>query len=188
MVTQIEAYELVKAWLATSLAFGILLWFDNNDFLFSFLVALFTVGLGFLLHELCHRAVARHYRKHAEFRANDQMLVLSILMSFLGIVIAAPGAVMISGFVSRRENGVIAAAGPAANLVLAALFIPLMLVYPRVAYYGFMINALMGLFNLIPAPGFDGQKVIEWSKPAYFTLAAIAIILNLLNVILPNIT
>lgn len=180
-------FELVKAWLATSLAFGILIYSAEKSFLFSILVAAFTVGLGFLAHELMHRYMARRFKKHAEFHANNQMLIIAILMSFLGVIIAAPGAVYISGMVSRRENGIIALAGPATNLVLALLFIPLFWVIPSIAYYGFMINALMGMFNLIPLPGFDGEKVLAWNKRIFFTVGAIAILMNALNILWPQI-
>jgi Zn-dependent protease len=186
VITSKEMLELLKAWVATSIAFGVLIYYDTGSYLFSVLVAAFTVGLGFIFHELAHRYVAFKFRKHAEFRANNTMLILSILMSFLGFIIAAPGAVMIGGFVTRKESGMIAAAGPAANLALAVLFIPLLWVIPEVAQYGFMINALLGLFNLVPIPGFDGEKVIGWSKPWYFTIGAIAVVLNIANIILPN--
>jgi Zn-dependent protease len=186
MMSKMEKKELVKAWLATSLAFGIIIYGSENSFIFSIAVAACTVGLGFMLHELAHRALARKMGKHAEFRANNSMLILAILMSFFGFIIAAPGAVHISGFGNRKQIGMTASAGPLTNLVLAILFIPFIWVIPKIAFYGFMINAWMGLFNLIPMPGFDGQKIIEWSKPAYFAMAALALALNLLNIILPN--
>ena len=40
---------------------------------------------------------------------------------------------------------------------------------------GYMINAWLALFNLIPFRGFDGQRIIEWSKPAYFGILITAI-------------
>jgi Zn-dependent protease len=187
MIMRREAIELLKAWLATSLAFGILIYYEQNSFWFSVLVAALTVGLGFMAHELSHRAVARKFHKHAEFRANDMMLLLSVLMSFLGFVIAAPGAVLIGGYVTRKENGMIAAAGPVANIIVSLIFVPLIFIVPKVAFYGFMINALLALFNLIPIPGFDGEKILAWSKPAYFTIAAVALLLNIFNIVLPNI-
>ena len=181
-----EKKELLKAWLAISLAFGIFIFRGGNPLAYSVVVAAFTVGAGFLLHELAHRFVARHFGKHAEFRANNQMLVLAIVLAaFSPIIFAAPGAVWISGYVTRRENGIISAAGPFANVVIAAAFLPLMLVIPGIAYYGFMINALLAVFNMLPIPGFDGTKVLAWSKPAYFSLLGTAILLNILNLALP---
>ena len=182
-----EFKDIVKAWLAISIAFGILIYAEKKPFGFSMGVAAITVGLGFLCHELSHRYYARKFGKHAEFKANNMMLILAIVMSFLGFIIAAPGAVIISGFVTRKEGGIIATAGPAANLVLAVLFLPFVFVFPAIAYYGLMINAWLALFNLIPFLGFDGHKIVEWSKPAYFIMLGIAIVINVVQVILPNI-
>ncbi|MBN1793270.1 metalloprotease [Candidatus Woesearchaeota archaeon] len=181
-----EAKELLKAWAVTALAFGILIWTRENTLLFSVVMAAFTVGLGFILHELAHKGVANAFGKRSEFRANNRMLILMILMSFLGFIFAAPGAVWTHGMVSKRQNGMIAAAGPLANILLAALFIPLVFIMPKIAYYGVMINALLGLFNLIPIPGFDGVSVVEWSKTAYISLAALAVFMMMMSIALPN--
>jgi Zn-dependent protease len=191
MVLEIEyeIKELVKAWAAISLAFGIIILQQVHtiSFIPCIIIAALTVGLGFVAHELCHRYFARKFGKHAEFKANNLMLLIAIMMSFFGFVLAAPGAVIISGFATKKEGGIIAASGPAANLTLAILFIPFIFIFPAIAYYGLMINAWLALFNLIPFPGFDGHRVLEWSKPAYILMLAIAIIINILHIILPNI-
>jgi len=180
-----EKKEIFKAWAAISLAFGILIYGAENTFIFSVTVAALTVGVGFLFHELAHRVVARKFGKHAEFRADDKMLILAIIMSFFGFIFAAPGAVWISGHVSQRENGIISLAGPAANIIIALVFLALIPVLQGIAYYGFMINALLALFNMLPIPGFDGTKVFSWSKPAYFSVLGTAILLNIINLALP---
>lgn len=181
-----ELKEIVKAWLAISIAFGILILQSGKTLLFSIGVAAITVGLGFLAHELAHRHYAKKFGKHAEFKANNMMLLVAIVMSFLGFVIAAPGAVIISGFVNRKEGGIIATAGPAANLILALIFLPLIAIIPGIAYYGMMINAWLALFNLIPFPGFDGRRIMEWSKPIYFIMVGIAILANVAHIIISN--
>lgn len=186
MISKFEKKELAKALIATALAFGILIWSSGNSFIFSFFVALLTVGLGFVLHELAHKYVAIKFKKNAEFRANDTMLVASLIMSFFGFIFAAPGAVWISGHVTKKENGLISVAGPLTNIVLAILFLPLVLIVPKIAMYGFMINAWLALFNMIPLFGFDGQKVITWSKPVYFVVGLIALLLNIFNILLPR--
>ena len=190
MKISFEAKEITKAWLAISIAFGILI-YNSHTYRFTFgtsiIIAGITVGLGFLVHELSHRYFARKFGKHAEFRAHNGMLLIAIIMSFFGFIIAAPGAVLISGFVSKREGGIIASSGPAANLVLALIFLPLVFIIPSIAFYGLMINAWLALFNLIPFRGFDGHRIIDWSKTIYFTMLIIAIILNVTHITLPNI-
>ena len=78
--------------------------------------------MAFLLHELGHKLVAQKYGCQAEFRSFDQMLILAVIMSFFGFILAAPGAVLIQGRVSRKQNGIISATGPGVNLSLAVMF------------------------------------------------------------------
>lgn len=186
-----ELIDIIKAWAAISLAFAILL----GGSIFSFnLISLFTiaglsVGFGFIAHELAHKVVAQRYGCKAEFRSFDQMLILAVVMSFFGFILAAPGAVMISGPVGKKRNGKISSAGAIANLIVAAgflslLFIPVTGTLLLIAKYGFMINTWLALFNLIPVWMFDGKKVLNWSKPVYFTLLGISMIFMALNSIL----
>lgn len=186
MKPSFETKELIKAWLAISIAFGILIYRSGEPLYSSIIIAAVTVGLGFVVHEISHRHFARKFGKHAEFRANNGMLIIAILMSFFGFIISAPGAVIISGFVSKRQGGIIASSGPTANLLLAIIFLPLVFVIPTIAYYGLMINAWLALFNIIPFRGFDGHKILDWNKPVYFLILGIAIIMNIVHIIIPN--
>lgn len=188
--SRIELGDLLKAWIATSLAFtlfflrgGMLGSATFFGFLLVFAIASVTGGIGFVAHELMHKAAAHRFRVHGEFRSNDPMLVISIVVALLGFLFAAPGAVHLFGHVTRRESGIISAAGPAANMVLALGFLPLALlaapgsILGAVGQFGMLINAILGAFNLIPVWEFDGAKVIAWSKPAYFAMIAVAVVL-----------
>lgn len=186
--SEIELKDLVKAWIAISVAFAILLSGSifSSDFYAKFVIASLTVGTGFLLHELGHKVVAQRYKCFAEFRSFDMMLVLAIAMSFFGFILAAPGAVMISGKVNKSKNGVISAAGPIVNLILAAIFMalifsPLPKLFKDVSYYGFIINSWLALFNMLPFWLFDGFKVLKWNKMAYGLIAAVAVVFMLLQ-------
>lgn len=183
--SRIELRDLLKAWAAISLAFAIL-FRGTAGFAIGFLVSALTVGLGFLFHEIGHKLVAQRYGCFAEFRSDDKMLLIAILLSFIGFIIAAPGAVMISGPVGKNRNGKISATGPAVNLGLALIFLLLMLVFGRniISIYGLRINSLLAAFNLIPFGIFDGRKVLEWSKPVYFALLVSGIILLVAGMLL----
>lgn len=172
-----EIIDISKAWVAISIAFAIVL-ARAFSFIEAIAIAAVAVGLGFLLHELGHKIVAQYYRCFAEFRSFDQMLILAILMSFAGFVFAAPGAVMIHGFVNRERNGKISIAGPGVNIVLAIIFFVLNLVFKNVILlYGFKINVWLALFNMIPFGNFDGAKVLRWNKKIYGGFLILALVL-----------
>lgn len=178
--SKLEIFDLFKAWFVISLAFAIVMVgvsFTIN-FIIGFLIAALTVGVGFIAHELGHKFVAQKYGCFAEFRAYNNMLWLAILMSFVGFVFAAPGAVMIAGHVDRIRNGRISAAGPFMSLLVATIFLTLFFYLPYlriIALYGFIINSWIALFNLIPFPPFDGRKIYKWNKIVYIVMIIIAL-------------
>ena len=183
--------EIKDLWIAgimISLAFAILLAggyqaiisFDNN-LIFVFIIAFFTAGIGFLLHELMHKYIAQRYGLSAEFHAFYNMLWLALFFSLFGFILAAPGAVFIGGRITRERNGKISLAGPMTNVVLGILFLILLLIFGKQGILGFFlstgltINALLGAFNMIPTMPFDGAKIIAWNKRTYYITLTIAI-------------
>lgn len=186
--SKVELIDITKAWVVLSLAFalvfgGISLFKGNLfevfsfNFLILFLVSLFTAGLGFLLHELGHKFSAQHYGCVAEFRAFDQMLYLALgLAAVVGFIFAAPGAVMIAGRVTLRENGWISLSGPLVNFVLALVFLWLSTFVP-ILFVGYFINAWLGLFNLIPFGNFDGKKILDWHRYVWLGMVIVGVML-----------
>lgn len=190
-----ENIELLKMWAGTTLAFAIVQTGASNllssTFFVNLMVAAVVAGVAFVLHELAHRVVARSYGAEAHFVANNQWLLLSILISFLGLFIAAPGAVWHRGLLTMRQSGIIALAGPVTNLVLSVLFLlllfPVVLLRPpfvdllvTICYVGFRFNAWIGLFNMIPAGPFDGAKVLAWDWRVFAVTVAVGIGLSFL--------
>jgi Zn-dependent protease len=173
-----DNFELLKAWAGTTLAFAILQSQGNVlalAFLTDLMISGVVCGLAFVLHELAHRIVARHYGAEAHFIANNGMLLVSIAIAFAGLFFAAPGAVWHQGYLTKQQGGLIALAGPVTNLVLSLAFLiglVALTVLPinvpgtwliELCYVGFRLNAWIGLFNMIPAGPFDGAKVLSWS-------------------------
>lgn len=180
---------MLHAWAAISFAFAVVLSGGlrglGPQLVPNLIVAAIAVGTAFLLHELAHKVLAQRYGCWAEFRKFNLGLVLAVVMSFFGFIIAAPGAVMISGMVSREQNGKISAVGPLTNIALAVLFFAAGIIVPqifgampalfnRVIFFGFFINAWLALFNMIPFPPLDGSKVLVWSLPVWVGIIAIA--------------
>ena len=178
-----EIFALLKSWIVISLAFAILFYDSKNSYFIVFLASLLTAGLGFLLHELAHKLIAQRYGFYAEFYSFDFMLLLALAFSFFGFILAAPGAVFIHGNITKKKNGIISMAGPLTNIVLAVIFLIMMKLsfFSFISEFGFRINSLLALFNMIPIMSFDGHKVLEWNKPIFTLVILIAALLVFLQ-------
>ncbi len=185
--SKIELWDLLKSFAALGIAFAIASYGFSNMIVFSLVlvISLLTAGVAFLLHELAHKFVAQKFGCWSEFRADDKMLILMLIVSFMGFIFAAPGAVMIHGHITKKQYGLISAAGPITNFVLAGIFYILGTVVTggilgTLFAVGFQINTWIGLFNMIPFHPFDGSKILAWNKVVFGVLVAIGIILMIL--------
>jgi Zn-dependent protease len=172
-----ELLDLAVAWVALSVAFLI---FFRRDIVFEFapaalvewfVLCLVTVGVGFLLHELAHKVTAIRFGKVAMFKADYGMLFIAIVSAMAGFIFAAPGAVYHRGPSTPRQNGLIALAGPVTNLVLAAVFLPLLVLadgyLATLGLFGVGINVFLAGFNMLPLGPLDGKTVWSWSKAVF---------------------
>ncbi len=174
----VEIRDLIKAWIAIILVFTIFLKPELHSYSAAALVSFISVSIGFILHELAHKVVAQHYGCFAEFRAFTGMLALSIILAFFGIIFIAPGAVFISGPVGKRRNGIISAAGPLTNIVLAGIFLVVRsFIDNPITSYGVSINGWLALFNMIPFGPLDGAKIWRWNQFIFGVMAIIALII-----------
>ena len=162
-----------------------------NNFIALIPALLIAVGLGFVLHELAHKFVAMRYGFFAEFRMWIEGLIFALFTAFaLGFVFVAPGAVYIHGNqISKEENGKISIAGPLVNIALALIFLCLFPFIPQnptdifgfefqvIVTYGFIINSILAVFNLIPIGIFDGAKILRWNPIIWGITFVVAIIL-----------
>ncbi len=179
--TSSEIKDIILSWLAISFAFSIA--FSLNEpfilskFVYLFIVSLLTAGIGFVGHELAHKYVAIRNNFEAIFVASYSNLVGMIIISFLGIIFAAPGAVVIRSksryLYSEKKliekSGEISLAGPLTNAVIALIFILLYIfIKSPIITYGAIINSSLAIFNMIPILNFDGLKVLLWNKGYYF--------------------
>ena len=180
--------------------------FDNSGQWFTLLllsmpVMLLAVGPAFLLHEIGHKIIAKKYGCWAEFRADPGGLKIGVgLAAFLGVVFMAPGAVMVAGLVTRRQNGHIAIAGPAVNFGLFLIGIPiggvllglanaesfavvdgtylsgsainLKAMIGGIVFWWIAANLGLGFFNMIPFGPLDGAKIKDWNEGVWFAAFA----------------
>jgi len=163
-------------------------------------VMFIAIGPAFLLHEIGHKIIAKKYGCWAEFRADPRGLRNGVLfVALLGIFFMAPGAVMVAGLVTKRQNGHIAVAGPLVNLSLFIVGVPLWgavigltgaaefantaylvngsLVWQSmvfdIGFYWLGANLFLGLFNMLPFGPLDGLKVKDWNESIFYLVLAI---------------
>ena len=191
----IEVRDLLISVLVLSLAF--LIMFRNASFSAYFeehLGSLWAVGmlgmmigivaLSFVAHELGHKFTAQKFGLWSEYRMFPMGLLLTLLMSFVGFLIAAPGVVYIKGFVDNEQDGKISVAGPVVNIVLSLIGLAGCIAFnhsPVVIFFYllFILNASLALFNLLPIGILDGAKVLRWNPSVWVLCIAIAGVLFL---------
>ncbi len=161
------------------------------------LIAVYAIPviLAITLHEAAHAFVAsllgdstaaklgrvsanplRHIDPVGTLLVPGLILLSSKLLGGAGIIFgwAKPVPIVVSNLRSpRRDMGLVAAAGPLANLAMAlawALILKLLTVsgsaggyqefVARMAVAGVMVNLVLGLLNLMPIPPLDGGRVL----------------------------
>lgn len=200
-ISRKERFDLIVAWLAISIAFSLAFTggvgvmggspfreITLSDYLFYLILSMVTVGVGFVLHELAHKFTAMKYGYWAEFRKDNIMLLVAVVMAALvGVVFAAPGATMIYGTgITREQNGKISAAGPLTNLVLCVPFALILIasgglgpensfrnLASAIGMIGLQVNAMIAAFNLLPISVLDGRKILAWN-PVIFAVMIVA--------------
>lgn len=156
----------------------------------NFFTAAFVVGVAFVAHEVIgHKFVAQRLGAFAEYKAWNLGLLLALVSSFFGFVFAAPGAVYFSerykgpfAFtvhkLGKKEVGMIGLGGPLVNIILGALFIALALftlpAYSALLFFAARISFFLAMFNLLPIPPLDGEKVMSWDMRIWIVAIALA--------------
>jgi Zn-dependent protease len=193
-----ELREIAISVLALTLAFTILfsgglrglsVALEDFSFVYIFVISFLAVLTAFFFHEMAHKFLAQKYGCWAEFNYSLMGLLFALVTSAIGIIFAAPGAVIIGGPITEEENGKISAAGPATNVSVGAIFTVFYLitnpldiqVFPpvfdlgRIFFLLAWINVVLGGFNLIPFPPLDGSKIYRWNIAVYIMLVVAAI-------------
>lgn len=149
-----------------------------------------TVVTAFLFHELAHRYVARRYGGIAFFKMWPPGILLVLVTSLLGFIFAAPGAVNIGGIFRKDQIGKTSLAGPGTNLAIGLGFyiaalamagMPGITLLRSIITWVAGINLWFALFNMIPIPPFDGQKIFSWNRQVYIAVALSALAMNIID-------
>jgi len=145
--------------------------FPADPFLILLLALIFSSA--FILHELCHKFVAKIYGLWAEFRLTLLGIIITLISIFSPIKIVSPGTVIVSGEANKEIIGKTSLSGPLVNLMLfLTFFVSSLLIGTfslKTAFiWGSLINAFVALLNLIPFGFLDGAKVFWWNKYVWF--------------------
>ena len=141
----------------------------------------------FLTHELAHKFVAQHYGMWSEFRMMMQGYYLSAIAILLSFPIFGTGAVFTSAAPNESAGGKTKVAGPASNLLIGGvvmvctaivtiLQIPLAFYAVIFANYIMTLNAILGLFNMIPLEPFDGAAIFRWNKTVWAATSVLLLV------------
>jgi Zn-dependent protease len=177
-----EVKDLVIATMVLAVAFTIVLGRDllfadpMATFLLYFPVSLIATATAFTAHEVAHKFMAQRHGLPAEFMLNPIGILVALATAVLiGFLFALPGAVVFSGAgADRKTVGKVGAAGPATNIVLSLVFIPLIFLWPMF-YIVVFINVFLAGFNMIPWGAFDGLKVWRWNPGIYIGMMAVIV-------------
>ena len=202
--SQRELMEILISVLAISLALtlatggttiGERIFQSPETFTYHFFLFLLAVSPGFVLHEMGHKFTAIKFGCFAQFKAWTAGLVFMFILGiFTGFIFAAPGAVYIMApYLTKKERGLIASAGPFVNIIIAVgalVGVTLLLAFAgtgiletgefvinpfetgalfsmsfwiQVLLFTAFINAFLAAFNMVPMHPLDGGKVINWS-------------------------
>ena len=187
-----ELKDLSISAVVLAIAFGIafaggLRAFLNFKMLITFiLMSLVAVSLGFVLHEIGHRYMARRFGFFAEYKMWRIGLLIALVGSLFGFIFAAPGAVNIyprpagysTAMTTGEKTGIISITGPAMNFILAIVFLIIYFIFPHVLFsLGARVNTWLAVFNLLPFGPLDGMKIYKWSRKIWFSAFVIGIIL-----------
>lgn len=158
-----------------------------NDFtikLLGLLVLAPVLLLSLMLHELAHGLVANRLGdvtakrmgrltlnplKHLDPVGTTVFIVTYLLPGFLVFGWAKPVPVSPYYFKNRQRGmALVGLAGPLTNFALAVVFAVILnatqpdrggLLY-EILFTAFIVNVVLGLFNLIPVPPLDGSRVV----------------------------
>ena len=156
--------------------------------LFLLPITLFATTLVFVLHELMHKFVAQRFGAVAAFRRSDTGIMIALITSFFGFLLALPGATYIyTNSFTKKENGYVSLAGPLTNFIIFIIFYVLniaffsnanihlsnltLTTYAALAVQTTMfISILLAFYNMLPIYPLDGSKILAWNRPVYAIL------------------
>ncbi|MEC9090193.1 MAG: hypothetical protein VYC11_02370, partial [Candidatus Thermoplasmatota archaeon] len=92
----------------------------------------------------------------------------------------------------RKQNGMIALAGPLSNLVLWLIAIPAFVlmgdwgILGQIIFLWLVANSILGAFNMLPFGPLDGKKIKTWSEPVFWTFLGVFLLIVYVTIFKQN--
>ncbi|MDY6771185.1 MAG: metalloprotease [Candidatus Nanohaloarchaea archaeon] len=198
--TSEEVRDLIVSAVALSFAFTLTVFGGDRTFSFVlqpsflkyFLITGVVVGLSLVAKEMAQKGTSRALESYATYEIWPPGIVIAILSSFLGVVFAAVGGIVISSEYTERagrwqinlspqQMGIIASIGPLVNLtvgmglVMLSPLVPMFGLERNIFLIGGEINALLALFAMVPFGPVDGKKVLRWNTVIWLFIVAMSL-------------
>lgn len=204
-----EIQEIIISSLALSIAFTVALFGNETPigfimspaFLYHFILVAPLVISSIVAKEMAQKGTARAFESHVRYEMWSPGIVISVMSSFLGIVVAAVSGVKVMTEYAERyarwrvelnpkNMGIVASIGPLMSISLAMACLMLSPLSPvvlgeNILTLGAEINAYIVLFSLVPTSPLDGDKILRWSIGLWFFmimmgLAVLGLIMGLI--------
>ncbi len=149
--------------------------------------------VSFMAHELAHKFTAQKYGMWSEFRMTTSGYYLSLFAILFSFPIFGTGAVFTRGRASEDEVAKSNLAGPLINLIIGGILLTVigitvlifggpqssvgMFFFIMMTNYGVLLNAWLGLFNMIPIEPFDGATIFAWNRDFWVIMVIFLLIL-----------
>jgi len=171
---------------------------DNLSLMQKFAIWVLPVMFAITVHEVAHGWVAKRYGDNTAWMLGrltlnplkhidlvGTILVPGLLLAFSGFVFGWAKPVPINGNNLRnpkKDMAIVALAGPIANFLMAlgwallirlAVFIDVEMISVPLIYMGMagiLINAVLGVLNLLPIPPLDGSRIVTRFLPNHLAL------------------
>ncbi len=173
--SKIEIRDIIISILVLAFAFG---GFEG------FLISLVPMAILFLAHEFAHKFAAEKFSAFAEFKIWPFANIVAIASSLLGFLFLGSGGIFVSRKESRKKSsasigvkevGIIALAGPVANLLIGIILIAVKSFSPVFLLYTAKVSFLLAVVNLVPVGPLDGVKVARWSWVVWGIATALSV-------------
>lgn len=165
--------------------------FQLGHWIFNYIKIFFIVALAFFFHESAHKIMGLSLGIRTEFKLWTLGTYITLLCTFLfqgKIYIILTGGIMFYHMAIQRLGhfryglnllscGIIGAAGPVANLVMATFWetIALMGIMPEFFHQMTFINLYYAVFSMLPLPNLDGMSLFAASRMNYVFFFSILI-------------